>query len=63
MREFLRARRITAVIPEPADQIGHRKRRGSRGGQPPAFDSAGYRGRNVVERHFNLLKHWRGLAT
>ncbi|WP_239154344.1 hypothetical protein [Amycolatopsis sp. FDAARGOS 1241] len=51
------------MIPEPADQIGHRKRRGSRGGQPPAFDSAGYRGRNVVERHFNLLKHWRGLAT
>jgi transposase len=22
-----------------------------------------YRGRNVVERRFNLLKQWRGLAT
>lgn len=25
---------IKAVIPEPSDQIGHRKRRGSRGGRP-----------------------------
>ncbi len=27
---------IKAVIPEPSDQIGHRKRRGSRGGRPVA---------------------------
>ncbi|MFF5985973.1 transposase [Prauserella flavalba] len=63
IRRHLRARGITAVIPEPADQIGHRKRRGSRGGRPPAFDAADYRGRNVVERRFNLLKQRRGLAT
>jgi transposase len=63
IRAHLRARGITAVIPEPADQAGHRKRRGSRGGRPPAFDSVDYRGRNVVERRFNLLKQWRGLAT
>jgi transposase len=63
IRGHLRARGITAVIPEPADQAGHRQRRGSRGGRPPAFDAADYRGRNVVERGFSLLKQWRGLAT
>ena len=63
IRGHLRDRGITAVIPEPADQVGHRKRRGSRGGRPPAFDSVDYRGRNVVERRFNLLKQWRALAT
>ncbi|WP_244211241.1 IS5 family transposase [Amycolatopsis kentuckyensis] len=63
IRGHLRDRGITAVIPEPADQAGHRKRRGSRGGRPPAFDPVDYRGRNVVERRFNLLKQWRGLAT
>ncbi|MEV6903717.1 transposase [Amycolatopsis sp. NPDC051372] len=51
------------MIPRPADQAGHRKRRASRGGSPPAFDSVDYRGRNVVERRFSLLKQWRGLAT
>ncbi len=63
IRRHLRDRGVTAVIPEPADQAGHRKRRGSRGGRPPAFDAVDYRGRNVVERRFNLLKQWRGLAT
>ena len=63
IRGHLRARGITAVIPEPADQAGHRTRRGSRGGRPPRFDPIDYRGRNVVERRFNLLKQWRGLAT
>ena len=48
---------------EPADQQGHRQRRGSRGGRPPAFDAHRYRGRNVVERAFQQAKHWRGLAT
>ena len=63
IRAHLRARGITAVIPEPADQAGHRRRRGSRGGRPPAFDREDYKGRNVVERSFNLFKQWRGLAT
>nr|WP_244210766.1 transposase [Amycolatopsis kentuckyensis] len=63
IRGHLHDRGIIAVIPEPADQVGHRKRRGSRGGRPPAFDAVDYRGRNVVERQFNLLKQWRGLAT
>lgn len=53
----------TKVIPQPADQIGHRKRRGSTGGRPPAFDKEDYKGRNVVERNFNTFKQWRALAT
>ncbi len=58
----LRSRGITTVISEPADQIGHRNKRGSRGGRPVDFDADRYRGRNVVERGFNRIKNWRGLA-
>lgn len=63
IRAELRRRGIAAVIPEPADQIAHRKRRGSHGGRPPAFDALDYKGRNVIERGFNNTKQWRGLAT
>lgn len=63
IRSQLWRRGITAVIPQPADQIGHRQRRGSKGGRPPAFDAEDYKGRNVVERNFNVFKQWRGLAT
>lgn len=63
IRQHLRRRGIIAVIPEPADQAGHRARRGRRGGRPPAFDPVDYKGRNVIERGFNLLKQWRGIAT
>jgi transposase len=62
-RAHLRSRGIVAVIPEPGDQIGHRRRRGSDGGRPPTFDVEDYKGRNVVERTFNQFKNWRGLAT
>ena len=62
-RRLLRTRRITAVIPEPRDQQTHRKRRGQRGGRPVRCDPEAYKGRNVVERSFNALKQWRGLAT
>ena len=51
------------MVPEPRDQQGHRKRRGSAGGRPPAFDAEDYKGRNVVERRFCHIKQWRGLAT
>lgn len=47
-RSLLRKRGIKTVIPEPSDQIGHRKRRGSRGGRPVNFDSETYKGRNTV---------------
>ncbi len=63
IRGHLRSRDITAVIPEPSDQVGHRQRRGSRGGRPPAFDNTDYKHRNVIERRFCHLKQWRGLAT
>ncbi len=59
----LRRRGIEAVIPEPSDQAGHRKRRGRDGGRPVTYDRDAYRGRNVVERGFNQLEQWRGLAT
>ena len=62
-REMLRARGITAVIPEPFDQQQNRKRRGSVGGRPPKLDVEDYKNRNVVERAFNRIKNWRGLAT
>jgi transposase len=63
IRAHLRERGIVAVIPEPADQQGHRNRRGSHGGRPPAFDRIDYRGRNVIERGICDVKQWRGLAT
>ncbi|MFD4562819.1 hypothetical protein ACFWP5_52475, partial [Streptomyces sp. NPDC058469] len=44
-------------------QRGHRLRRGSRGGRPPAFDRETYKQRNTVERRINRLKQWRGIAT
>ena len=62
-RDLLRARGITAVIAQPSDQAAHRKRRGRAGGRPPAFDVDAYKARNVVERSFNAIKQWRGLAT
>lgn len=62
-RALLRARGIVAVIPEPSDQIAHRKRRSTRAGRPPAFDPLDYCGRNVVERAFADTKQWRALAT
>ena len=63
IRAHLRRRGIRAVIPEPADQQGHRKRRGSAGGRPVRYDRIDYRERNVIERSFVHLKQWRGLAT
>ncbi|MCK2034980.1 IS5 family transposase [Microbacterium sp. SSW1-49] len=63
IRKHLRERGIKAVIPEPKDQKGHRKRRGSRGGRPIRLDANDYKNRNVVERRFCHTKQWRGLAT
>ena len=40
-----------------------RKAKGSNGGRPPGFDPTRYRHRNSIERGFNRLKHWRGIAT
>ena len=61
-RTLLRSKRVRAVIPQRADEIGHRQRRGSAGGRPPSFDPLTYKRRNVVERSLNDHKHWRGIA-
>lgn len=61
-RAWLRERGIAATIPERADQIAHRRKRP---GRPIDFgpeQRRRYRGRNVVERSFNKLKQWRGIA-
>ncbi|MFF4102645.1 IS5 family transposase [Streptomyces sp. NPDC001903] len=63
IRRHLRRRGIRAVIPQPADQAANRRRLGSRGGRPPAFDREAYKQRNTVERCINKLKQWRGLTT
>ncbi|MGZ3101424.1 IS5 family transposase [Streptomyces sp. H72] len=62
-RAYLRKRGIAHTIPEKTDQQRHRHNRGRRGGRPPAFDRHLYRRRNVVERCFNRLKGFRGIAT
>lgn len=62
LRADLRRRGIRATIPVKDDQAAHRRRRGSRGGRPPAFDAEAYKTRNVVERAFNKLKDYRAFA-
>src|SRR3954451_23943546 len=55
-RAHVRARGIKAVIPpQPADQVAQRKRKGSHGGRPVAFDAEDYKTRNVVEPSLNRL--------
>jgi transposase len=61
-RDYLAQRGIKATIPDRADQHANRTRKGSTGGRPPAFDTAIYRRRNVVERCIGHLKKWRGIA-
>jgi transposase len=62
-RAHLRSRGICAVIPEQSTQSEGRRRRGSRGGRPVGFNPRKYKDCNVIERSFNTLKKWRGLAT
>lgn len=62
-RTMLARRGIRVVIPEKKDTIAARQRKGSAGGRPSAFDANAYKRRNVVERHFNTVKQWRGMAT
>ena len=63
IRTYLLGRGIECVIPEKYDQKANRKRKGPAGGRPVTYDKDAYKRRNVVERSFNTLKHWRFLAT
>ena len=63
IRSYLRTHGIQCVIPEKEDQKANRQRKGSAGGRPVTYDKEAYKRRNVVERSFNTLKQWRGLAT
>jgi transposase len=63
IRALLRRRGVQAVIPERADQITNRSRRGAKGGRPVGYDAEAYKRRNVVERSLNVFKQWRALAT
>lgn len=63
IREYLRRRQIPHTILEKRDQAGHRLRRGSAGGRPPAFAREKYKARHKVECRIGLLKQARGVAT
>lgn len=61
-RAWLRERGIAATTPERDDQIAPRR---EKRGRPIDFGDQHrerYEGRNVVERCFNKLKQWRGIA-
>ncbi len=50
-------------FPSPPTRPATARSAGSSGGRPVSYDAQDYKQRNVIERAFNRLKQWRGIAT